>query len=282
MTTEGVLSGRSVIITGAARGLGRAYAIDAAREGAAVVVNDLNLAECTHVVDEIVAANGVAVACASSVSDWKGAESILRCCLDSFGAVDGLVNNAGVISIGDPWDVTESVARRLVEVNLLGAIFMGTAAMRAMRDGAGGSIVNVTSSAQLGMARMGVYSATKGALASLTYSWAIDLAPHNIRVNAYSPVAGTAMSDLAGVPREIVPTPADNAAAVTYLLSDLSEGISGQVVQRRQPAELVVAAHPSFTSYGATIGSSAASVAEAFGPVLREHAQIPGWAVGRS
>lgn len=273
------LSGKVVVVTGAGRGLGRAYATDAARHGATVVVNDIDADAAAAVVAEITANGGVAVDNHDSIASWGGSASIIETTLQSFGRLDGLVNNAGVLSLVEPWNEDEASVRRKVEVNLIGSIFMGTHAMRVMMDQGSGAIVNVTSSAQLGLSTMGVYGATKGGLASLTYSWAIDLQPYSVRVNAYSPVAKTAMTDQSPVLPSVLPSAEDNAPAVTYLLSDLSDGITGQVVQRRDNS-LVVMSHPSLSEYRATCeGWTVDSVNELFGPVLREHMAPVGFAV---
>ena len=275
------LRGRAVIVTGAAAGLGRAYALDAAREGAAVVVNDIDAEGVEQVVAEIAALpdGGRAVAAPGSVADWDTACAVVDLCLEASGRVDGLVNNAGVLSLRQPEDEDEISIRRTVEVNLVGALFMGTHTIRAMIDQGSGSIVNCTSSAQLGLSTLGVYGATKGALASLTYSWAVDLSASGIRVNAYSPVAGTAMAAMSPVVPPDLPTPEENAAAVTYLLSDRSDGITGQVVQRRGD-RLIVVSHPSFTDHVASAEEwTLAAITESFDPVLREHLQPVGFSI---
>jgi NAD(P)-dependent dehydrogenase (short-subunit alcohol dehydrogenase family) len=279
----GVLDGQAVIVTGAGRGLGRAYALDAAREGASVVVNDVDEVGARSVAEEIEAKGGRAAMVAASVSDWSGAESVVGRCRDQFGRVDGLVNNAGVVEMAAPWDVHELDARRMVEVNLLGSIFIGTHAIRVMKEQGSGSIVNATSSAQLGMPNLGVYGSTKGALASLSYSWAVDLEPHGIRVNAFSPVADTQMSWKADIPPGKLPSPEENAPAVTFLLSDLADGVTGQVLQRRLPDSLVIMSHPAHTEHAAVIEEATApGVAAALGPMLRAHGQPLGWRVGQS
>lgn len=278
----GVLDGKAVIVTGAGQGLGRAYALDAAAEGASVVVNDIDGAAAEKVAAEIAGAGGRAAPVVGSVADWDRAGDLVAVCLKEYGALDGLVNNAGVLNLTPPWDESETSIRRVVEVNLLGALFVGTHAVRAMVDQGSGSIVNITSSAQLGLSTMGTYGATKGGLASLTYSWSVDLAGYSIRVNAYAPVARTAMADMSPVLPPDIPDPADNAAIVTYLLSDLSDGITGQVVQRRGN-RLVVLAHPRLTEHGVNADAwTVGTVVDVFDPVLRQHQQPVGYAIGSS
>jgi NAD(P)-dependent dehydrogenase (short-subunit alcohol dehydrogenase family) len=278
----GVLDGKAVIVTGAGQGLGRAYALDAAAEGASVVVNDIHAAAAETVAAEIAGDGGRAVPVIGSVADWDRAGDLVAVCLKEYGAVDGLVNNAGVLNLTPPWDESEMSIRRVVEVNLLGALFVGTHAVRAMMDQGSGSIVNITSSAQLGLSTMGTYGATKGALASLTYSWSVDLGEYFIRVNAYAPVARTAMADMSPVLPPDIPDPADNAAIVSYLLSDLADGITGQVVQRRGN-RLVVLAHPRLTEHGAEADAwTVDTVVDRFDPVLRQHQEPVGYAIRSS
>jgi NAD(P)-dependent dehydrogenase (short-subunit alcohol dehydrogenase family) len=282
--STGVLDGRAIVVTGAGRGLGRAYALEVAREGASVVVNDIDAEGAAEVVDEIVAGGGRAIASTSTVADWEAAGQVVAACVEAFGAIDGLVNNAGVAVITKSSDLTQADAATMVEVNLLGSIYVGTHAIRAMQAaGTAGAIVNATSSAQLGIAGMAVYGATKGALASLTYGWALDLADTGIRVNAFSPVADTAMSWMADIPVGTLPSPEANAPAVAFLLSDLAGGVTGQVVQFRPPNRLEVVSHPAMTGHDAPVEElSAAGVADAFAGVLRDHAQPNGWGIGRS
>ena len=151
----GLLDGKAVIVTGAGRGLGRAFALDAAAEGASVVVNDIDTEAAEKVAAEIAGDGGRAVSCAGSVANWDQADDLVQTCLKEYGALDGLVNNAGVLALRPAWDETEDSIRRVVEVNLLGALFVGTHAVRAMVDQGSGSIVNITSSAQLGLSTMG-------------------------------------------------------------------------------------------------------------------------------
>jgi NAD(P)-dependent dehydrogenase (short-subunit alcohol dehydrogenase family) len=272
-----MLNGKNVIVTGAGAGLGRAYALGAAAEGASVVINDLAGAPLTDLAVEIKDLGGSAVCCFGSVANWDVAAHLVETCRQSFGRVDGLVNNAGVIRIEDAWDADEAGIRAMVEVNLMGAAFVGVHALRAMIAQGYGAIVNNTSSAQLGLVKMAVYGATKGALASMTYGWALDTRDRGVRVNAYSPVAASAM--VSGNPIEHhrqLPSAEANAAVVTYLLSDLAVGITGQVIQRRGD-ELVVMSHPDLTDHITKPEAwTAEAVSRALGPLLQAGRQPVG------
>jgi NAD(P)-dependent dehydrogenase (short-subunit alcohol dehydrogenase family) len=231
----GLLEGRSVVVTGSGRGLGRAFALAAAGEGAAVVVNDIDLETAEVVVGEIAGAGGRAVACGSSVATWEGAGELVETCVREFGAIDGLINNAVAYSyFGTPWDETPDAIRTQVEVNLLGSIFCAVHAMRRMRENNSGSIVNICSRSMLGVEGVDTYSITKGALASATFSWSLALIDEGIRVNALAPVALTRAYDMKGsTGGHAVPDAVDPqriAPAAVYLLSDLSSGLTGQII----------------------------------------------------
>jgi NAD(P)-dependent dehydrogenase (short-subunit alcohol dehydrogenase family) len=244
------LAGRAVVITGAGRGLGRAFATDAARAGARVVVDDVDEEAAAAVAEEIRQFGGSAIGVGWSVADWDGAKAIVESCLSEYGRVDGLVNNAGTFHICDPWDDDQAHIDSLISVNVVGALYCGVHAMRAMKDGGrGGAILNVTSGAQAGDPTEATYSASKGAVASLTYSWAIDLLPLSIRVNAIAPVADTRMLELTRQhrPSPVTWPPERCAPLATYLLSDNSRHITGQVV-RLFDRELAVMSHPSLAA----------------------------------
>lgn len=231
----GILDGKAVVVTGAGRGLGEAYALHAAQAGARVLVNDVDLDLAERTADHIRAFAGQAVASGHDVSDAEDAERLVRFCVDTFGGIDGLVNNAGINYETASWDDDPAHIRELFDVNVFGTMNCGVAAMRAMRAaGTAGSIVNIASGAFLGQRNLAAYSASKGAVTSLTWSWALDLDESGIRVNAVCPVAHTRMvwaseRSLRATPPER--TPGKVAPLVLFLLSDRSEGITGQVVR---------------------------------------------------
>lgn len=226
-----VLKGKSVVVTGAGRGLGRAYARAAADAGASVVVNDVDVVHAQAVVDEITQSGGAAVASDHDVSDPVEAGQLVARCEGAFGAIDGLVNNAGLFHVGPAWDEEPARVRRLIEVNVLGSMFCGNEAIRRMRTRNSGSIINVTSGAHLGIPGMSTYGASKGAVASMTWGWALDLADLAIRVNAISPIARTRMTEASGTSGGSQPEPEMIAPLVVYLLSDEAKDVTGQVLR---------------------------------------------------
>jgi NAD(P)-dependent dehydrogenase (short-subunit alcohol dehydrogenase family) len=242
------LDGKAVVITGAGRGLGEAFALHAAHAGAAVVANDRDGDLAERTADNIRAQGGRAVASSHSVGDPVQAQAIIDLCADEFGAVDGLINNAGLNYEALPWDEDIEQMREVVEVNVLGVMYTGVAAARQMRAQGGGSIVNVSSGAQLGQRKLGAYSASKGAVASLTYSWALDMEEAGIRVNALCPLAHTRM--VWKSERSLRACPPDRTASriapvALYLLSDRAHGITGQVVRCNGP-QLHIMGQPYF------------------------------------
>ncbi|MGK4592443.1 SDR family NAD(P)-dependent oxidoreductase [Amycolatopsis sp. w19] len=229
-----LLSGKAVVITGSGQGLGRAFAHDAAAQGAAVVVNDVEAGIANEVAREIRALGGRAVSHEGSVADAEQAAGLIDRCVAEFGRLDGLVNNAGVNYRAEPWAADPARMREVVEVNVLGPLFCGTAAAKVLHAQGGGVIVNVGSGSMIGQRRAAAYSASKGAVASMTASWAVDLAEHGIRVNAVAPVAWTRMArNDPSVVQTPEHTPERVAPLVTYLLSDLSAGITGQILRFR-------------------------------------------------
>jgi NAD(P)-dependent dehydrogenase (short-subunit alcohol dehydrogenase family) len=246
----GYLEGSAVVVTGAGRGLGAAYARLAAAHGASVVVNDIDSTMAERVVEEIRAAGGVAVADNADISTWGGAGQLIQHCVSEYRQIDGLVNNAGIFRLAKPWEQDPAEFRRVVETNLLGTAYCGMHALFAMMERGRGSIVNVTSGSQAGSASMGAYGASKGGVTSLTYSWAVDVAGTGIRVNAISPNAHTRMADeferylgAAAQGQNVGKPPEVNAPAVVFLLSDAAAGINGQVV-RIDGDEISIMSHP--------------------------------------
>jgi NAD(P)-dependent dehydrogenase (short-subunit alcohol dehydrogenase family) len=250
----GICDGRVVIITGAGRGLGRAYALAFAAEGAQVVVNDLgaslagvgrDLSTAQAVVDEILAAGGAAVANGDDVADWDGAANIIRTAVDTFGTLDVVVNNAGMVrdrmfvsATVDEWDAT-------MRVHLRGHFCVARHAVDFWRSRAKAGqpvdarIINTTSGAGLqGSIAQSAYSAAKGGIASLTLVQAAELARYGITANALAPAARTRMTEEAFATAMKKPEsgfdaqdPDNVAPAVVWLGSSASRAVSGCVFE---------------------------------------------------
>lgn len=287
------LEGKAVVITGAGSGLGAAYARHAARNGASVVVNDISAVAAQSTVDSIKAAGGQAVAHAGDVSSWSYAQSLVDGCVDAFGAITGIVNNAGILRIAKILDLTEADLRQMIEVNLIGtAACASHAARRMLAAGKGGSILNVASGSQAGDIALGGYSATKGGIASLTYSWAMELRGTGVRVNALSPLAETAMAAQnkalmaeQAASREVhyaaLPDPEINAPVVSFLLSDEAEQINGQVV-RIAGRQLSFVTHPLIADPVLENDWNDKAVAAAFAETLADRQQPLGLGYSRN
>ncbi|HWO63809.1 MAG TPA: SDR family oxidoreductase [Umezawaea sp.] len=275
----GTLEGKAVVVTGAGRGLGRAYALHAAGAGASVVVNDVDGESAEKVVSEIRETGGRAVPNGDSVADADLAAALVARCVAEFGAIDGLVNNAGLTDFADPWTEDPDRMRAVIEVNVLGTMFCGSAAVKAMHARGSGVIVNVASGAMLGRADATAYSASKGAVAAMTSAWAAGLAGHGVRVNAICPLAWTPMMD--SDPRangisDPTQTPERMAPLVTYLLSDLSAGITGQLVRLVDGKLMLVRQMAVKEPVLVRDAWSVEEIARAFDDGLREVAEPPG------
>jgi NAD(P)-dependent dehydrogenase (short-subunit alcohol dehydrogenase family) len=223
------LKDRIVVITGAGQGLGRAYAEACARAGAAVVVNDIDLAAAGATVLAITDAGGNAVVSGHSVSDPDAAEALILFAQERFGAVDCLVNNAGLFHVALPLQETPAAVRRSIEVNLLGSVYCAMAALPRLR--VGGAIVNITSGAALGMKGLGVYGAGKAGIMALTRAWAMDLDPGRLAICAVSPVAVTRMLRAAGRNPEGCAPPEALAPVIVHLLSGGARMVHGETLR---------------------------------------------------
>ncbi|MEZ5143483.1 MAG: SDR family NAD(P)-dependent oxidoreductase [Acidimicrobiales bacterium] len=203
MTEERRFDGRVVVVTGAGRGLGRAYARLLAARGAQVLVNDLggsmggegtDATPASEVVAEIVAAGGEAVADTSDVTSPDGAGALVDAAVQTFGRLDALVNNAGIMRWAAFPDVDDESLRRHLDVHLGGSFHTARAAWPHLAGHGQGRIVMTTSAGMLGLPDNTAYAAAKGAVVGLTRSLARAGAPVGIAVNAIAPAAWTRMA----------------------------------------------------------------------------------------
>ncbi len=251
----GLFDGKVAIVTGAGRGIGAAEAELLAAEGARVVVNDLGGAAtgegrdrspAQQVVDAITAKGGTAVANFDDIGTWAGAEALVAQAVDTFGQLDVLVNNAGILRDAMCFSMTEEEWDLVINVHLKGhfatthfAAIHWRARSKASGAPVDGAIVNTASESGLyGNAAQANYAAAKAGIASMTIVTARELERYGVRVNAIAPVARTRLTEeLAGdymkaTEGEFDRFAPDNVAAVAcWLASPLAADISGQVVK---------------------------------------------------
>lgn len=249
-----ICSDRVVIITGAGRGIGRAHALAFAAQGAKVVVNDMGASgsgegsdarPAEEVVDAIKAQGGEAIADFSDISDWDAAGALVRTTLQTFGRLDVVVNNAGILrdrmfvnSTVDEWDA-------VMRVHLRGHYCLSRHAAAHWRDLAKGGtlpdarIINTSSGAGLqGSVGQAAYSAAKGGIASLTLVQAAELRRYGVTANAIAPAARTRMTEgpfaaMMKAPEDGFDTfaPENIAPLVVWLGSSLSKAVTGRVFE---------------------------------------------------
>lgn len=243
----GRLDGKVAIVTGAGSplGLGRSYALAMAREGCAVVVNDINEG-ADRVAEEILAAGGKAAAVVAAVGTSETANALVETAVKEFGRIDILVNNAGIVSFAQLVDMEESRWDEMFSVHVKGAAFCSQAAVRWMiANEVNGRIINIASTAGMYGAPDGGsdYSAAKAAIIGMTKAHSRELAKHGIRVNAVAP--GALTMDMEKMPPAFIEVaekmtstsvlrrvgrPEDVTPLVVFLASDESHYITGQVI----------------------------------------------------
>ena len=243
MPTHDLLAGRTIVVTGAATGIGQAFAIGAAAQGANVVVADLNAADQT--VAAIEAAGGQALALRVDVADNASVQAMAAAALQRFGRIDGLVNNAAYFRevTLTPFEALDLAQwDRVFAVNVRGVWQCCKAVIPAMRERKSGAIVNIASVVALaGQPGYLHYVASKGAVLSMTKALAKECGPHGVRVNVIAP--GFVITDATknrpvewqqsflkarAISRE--QRPDDLVGTALYLLSDLAAFVSGQTI----------------------------------------------------
>ena len=248
-----VLDGKVVVVTGAGRGIGREIALQAAAAGARVVVNDFggtadgvgaDAGPAFEVVAEIRSAGGEAVANTASVADAGEAYSIIATAIDTFGQIDCVVNNAGILRDRMFHKSTIEDFEAVIQVHLMGSFYVSRAAADHFREQQSGSLVHFTSTSGLiGNFGQANYAAAKMGIVGLSKSIALDMARYNVRSNCIAPFAwsrliGTMPTDTpqqaARVERMKRMGPEKIAPLVIYLASDLAKDVTGQIFAVRQ------------------------------------------------
>ena len=182
------LSGKVALVTGAARGIGRAIAERLARDGADVALADVRADRLEGSVAAVEKHGGRALALSADVTQKVEVDAMVQSTVDRLGGIDALFSNAGIIEVEPFLEAEEAIWDRIMAVNAKGVFLCGQAAARAMIPRNGGCIVSIASIAsRIGIPDMAAYCASKAAVMSLTRSMALALAPHRIRVNAVAP-----------------------------------------------------------------------------------------------
>ncbi len=243
MAAQNLLTDRTVIVTGGATGIGQAFAVGCAAQGANVVVADMNAADET--VALVGQAGGKAIAVKVDVSDDASTRAMAQAALDRFGRIDGLINNAAYfreVKLTPFEEIDPAIWDRIFQVNVKGVWNCSKAVLPAMRERGGGAIVNIASVvAVAGQPGYLHYVSSKGAVLAMTKGLAKECGPHGVRVNVIAP--GFVITDATknrpvewqqsflkarAIARE--QRPDDLVGTALYLLSDLAGFVSGQTI----------------------------------------------------
>ena len=243
-----MLRGKVAVITGAARGIGREIALLMARQGAQVVVNDYGGTEAgsggasapaDEVVNEITRAGGKAVANYDSVATMAGGQAIIKTAVDTFGRIDVVVNNAGILRDRMIFNMTEEEWDAVINTHLKGSFAVTRAAAPLMREQKWGRFINMTSTSGLiGNVGQANYAAAKLGIFGLTKATALDMARYNVTANCISPFAWTRM--IGTIPTETEAqkarvekikklSPAHIAPVAVFLASDAAKDVTAQI-----------------------------------------------------
>lgn len=283
-----MVEGKVVVVTGAGGGIGRDIALLMAQHGAHVVVNDIgasvagegqDVGPAQRVVDEIRAAGGQAAASTDSVSDAGSAQRIVEAALDTFGRIDAVVNNAGILRdrffhnmSTDEWDA-------VIKVHLYGAYFVSRAAAVHFKQQSSGAMVHMTSTSGLiGNLGQANYSAAKLGVVALSKSIALDMQRYNVRSNCIAPFAWSRMigsiptdtpEQQARVEKLKQMTPAKIAPLAVYLSSDAARDVNAQVFSVRNNEIFLISQPRPVRSVHRTEGWTPQTIAEHGMPALR-------------
>jgi len=285
-----MLQGKVVLVTGAGGGIGRDFALAMAAAGAKVVVNDLgtsvrgegkDVGPAQKVVDEIRAAGGTAVANTDSVAEWESANKIIQATLDSFGRIDVVINNAGILRDRFFFNMSVEEWRAVIDVHLNGSFYVSRAAAPHFKSQQSGCYVHMTSTSGLvGNLGQANYAAAKLGIVGLSKSIALDMAKYGVRSNCISPFAWSRM--IGSIPTET----ADQRARVeklksmetakiaplaVFLSSDEAKDVTGQIFAVRANEVFLMSQSRPLRSVHRAEGWTPEAIGAHAMPALRAH-----------
>ena len=288
MSTGNFAKDKVVLVTGAGGGIGRDFALALGREGAKVIVNDIGASvqgqgsdpsRAQAVVDEIIAAGGQAVANADSVADWDAANRMVSQAVETYGRIDVVINNAGILRDRFFFNMSVDEWRAVIDVHLNGAFYVSRAAAPHFKSQQSGSYIHmVSTSGLIGNFGQANYSAAKLGIVALSKSIAMDMAKFNIRSNCISPFAWSRM--VGSMPTETEEQKArvarlqrmetsKIAPLAVYLASDASIDVSGQVFAVRANEIFLMSQSRPLRSVHTAEGWTPQTVAERVMPAMR-------------
>lgn len=239
------LTGKAAIVTGGAMGIGQGIVLRLAEAGAAVMITDINLEAANNTVNQVRSKGGKAEAIKADASSVADARRTVQETVRAFGRLDILVNNAGIYPFAPALQMTEELWDKVLDINLKGLFFYSqAAAQEMMNEGHGGKIINIASIDALHpTGNLVHYDASKGGVVMVTKALALELGPHNIKVNAIAPggiqtpgASGPVTSDefmqafISKIPLRRMGVPDDIAKVVFFLASGASDYMTGSLV----------------------------------------------------
>ena len=285
-----MLEGKVVVVTGAGGGIGRDFALAMAANGARVVVNDIGASvsgegrdagPAQKVVDEIRSTGAEAVASTDSVADWEAAQRIIQCAMDTFGRIDAVVNNAGILRDRFFFNMSIEEWRAVIDVHLNGSFYVARAAAPHFRGQHSGAYVNMTSTSGLvGNFGQANYSAAKLGIAGLSKSIALDMARYHVRSNCIAPFAWSRM--IGSIPTD---TPDQKerveklkamqtskiAPMAVYLVSDAAKDVTGQIFGVRANELFLFSQNRPLRSVARSDGWTPQTIADHAIPAMKAH-----------
>jgi NAD(P)-dependent dehydrogenase (short-subunit alcohol dehydrogenase family) len=288
MQATGFVKDKVVVVTGAGGGIGRDFALALGREGAKVVVNDIGASiggegydpsRAQAVVDEIVAAGGIATANADSVADWDAANRLVSHAVDTYGRINAVINNAGILRDRFFFNMSVDDWRAVIDVHLNGSFYVSRAAAPHFKNQQSGSYIHlVSTSGLIGNLGQANYSAAKLGIVALSKSIAMDMAKFNVRSNCISPFAWSRM--IGSMPTETEEQKArvqrlqrmetsKIAPLAVYLASDAGAEVSGQIFAVRANEIFLMSQSRPLRAMHTAEGWTAQTVAERVIPAMR-------------